>query len=59
MCKPPKKKKAKAESPPVEAPVIELGAENQAADTRSKKRRGRNQLRTGLSITPSGGGLSV
>jgi len=59
MCKPPKAKKDAKEVAPVEAAEIELGSENETADVRTKKRRGRNQLRTGLAVAPSGSGLSV
>jgi len=59
MCPPPKPKKAKAPPPPIEAPEVELGAEDKASDIRGRKRRGRNALRTGLQLSAPSGGLNV
>ncbi len=60
MCsKPPKPPKAVA-PPPVEVPQVQLGNDNPNQDLRQKMRRGRNALRTGLTIdSPSGSGLTI
>jgi len=59
MCPPPKPKKPVAPPPPVEAPEVELGSENQDQSKRALKRRGRNKLRTGLEIASGPGGLQA
>ncbi len=64
MCPPPKPKKPQGPPAPIQAPEIELGGADKAGDVRQRKRRGRNQLRTGLNIAASsalgaGGGLNV
>jgi hypothetical protein len=59
MCPPPKPPKPNSPPPPIEAPEIELGDENKGADTRQRKRRGRQALRTGLAIPSTKSGLSV
>jgi len=59
MCGSPPKPPAPAPPEPVARPEIELGNTNPAEDTRQRKRRGRNQLRTGLAIPGGGTGLSI
>jgi hypothetical protein len=61
MCPPPKPKKPPIPPPPIEAPEVELGNENPSAESRRAKSRGRNQLRTGLTIPSAlgGGGLTI
>jgi len=61
MCPPPKPKKPKSPPPQIEAPKVELGAEdaNKPGAVRRRRQSGRNQLRTGLRIGGSSSGLSV
>lgn len=60
--KPPKPEKPQAPPPPVKAPEIQLGSEDPLQDPRLAKRRGRNALRTGLTIdapSSNGSGLTI
>lgn len=59
MCSKPPTPPKPIDPAPVKAPEVALGDERTKNNERLRKRRGRNQLRTGLVIGETGGGAGL